>query len=58
VLEVPSLKLSKAAKARIKRMSATDKKAAAKAAILLADAEMISSSRCAAILRTLGSMRL
>lgn len=48
------MKLSKAAKARIKRMSAADRKAAGKAAILLADAEMISDERCSTILRTLG----
>lgn len=49
------MKLSKNAKARIKRMSATERKSMAKAAVLLADAEMITSARCAAILRTLRS---
>jgi len=47
------MKLSKAAKARIKRMSAAEKKSMAKAAVLLADAEMITSARCETILRTL-----
>lgn len=51
------MKLSKGAKARIKRMSASELKAVMKAAVLLADAEIISSSRCDAIMRTLGFNR-
>jgi len=46
------LKLSKAAKARIKRMSASERKALVKAAQMLADAEIITSDRYAAIYRT------
>ncbi len=49
------MKLSKAAKARIKRMNATERKAALKAAALLADCEMITSQRYATIHRTLNS---
>ena len=47
------MKLSKSAKARLRRMTNAEKKAVEKAAILLADAEMITSMRCATILRTL-----
>jgi len=46
------MKLSKPAKARIKRMSASERKAMIKAAAMLADAELITSSRYAAIHRT------
>lgn len=46
------MKLSKTAKMRIKRMSAAEKKACVKAAFMLADAEMITSERAAAIART------
>jgi len=45
------MKLSKAAKARLKRMSANDKKAVIKAALLLADCEVISNARYLAIHR-------
>ena len=47
------MKLSKGAKARIKRMSASERKSLLKAAALLADAEVISDSRFTAIRRTL-----
>jgi hypothetical protein len=46
------MKLSKAAKARIKRMNSADKKAVIKAAALLADCEIISSGRYTAVHRT------
>ncbi len=46
------MKLSKSAKARIKRMSKSERSACIKAANLLADAEMITPQRAAAILRT------
>ena len=51
------MKLSKSAKSRIKRMTVTELKAVMKAAILLADSEIISSSRCDAIMRTLDFKR-
>ena len=41
--------ISKAAKSRIKRMSASEKKAILKAATLLADAELISMNRWNAV---------
>lgn len=44
-------KASKAAKARLKRMSMTDKAKIKKAAAMLADAELITASRYSAILR-------
>jgi hypothetical protein len=47
------MKLSKAAKARIKRMNATERKAIMKAAVLLADNDCITAGRAAAIARTL-----
>tara|TARA_Y100000401_G_scaffold115523_2_gene119426 strand:- start:294 stop:458 length:165 start_codon:yes stop_codon:yes gene_type:complete len=47
------MKLSKTAKMRIKRMSATEMKAVAKAAKLLADTECITPQRAATIMRTL-----
>lgn len=47
------MKLSKAAKARIKRMSAGEKKDALKAAALLADCMIITDDKFAAIKRTL-----
>lgn len=46
------MKLSKAAKARIKRMSAAEKKAIYKAATLLADNEIITHQRWVAVSRT------
>ena len=46
------MKLSKQAKARIKRMNSSERKALIKASALLADCEIISSSRFAAIART------
>ena len=46
------MKLSKAAKARIKRMSMTERKALIKAASMLADAEVISMGRLEAVART------
>jgi len=46
------MKLSKQAKARIKRMSASEKKQLVKAASLLADEECISHKRWLAISRT------
>jgi len=49
------LKLSKSAKARIKRMSMTEKKSMLKAASMLADAEAISNARFNAIRRVLES---
>jgi len=49
------VKVSKAAKARIKRMSAAEKNAIQKAAKLLADAELISHGRVNAIFRTVRS---
>lgn len=49
------MKLSKEAKSRIKRMSAADRKALAKAALLLADCEIITRGRYDAIARTLKS---
>jgi hypothetical protein len=51
------MKLSKMAKARIKRMNMSERKAALKAAALLADAEMITAQRYAAIHRTLNNSR-
>jgi len=47
------MKLSKSAKARIKRMSKSERSACIKAVNILADAEMITLQRTAAILRTL-----
>jgi hypothetical protein len=47
------MKLSKTAKYRIKRMSATEMKAVAKAAKLLADVECITPQRAQTIMRTL-----
>ena len=44
-------KASKAAKARVKRASASEKKQVIKAAALLADMELITDSRYRAILR-------
>lgn len=49
------MKLSKQAKKRFKRMSASERKAVLKAAELLADTEAISSGRYEAIRRTLKS---
>jgi len=46
------MKLSKQCKARIKRMSASEKKQLVKAANFLADTECISNGRYAAIART------
>jgi len=46
------VKLSKAAKARIKRMTQTERKMLMKAAMTLADAEVISMGRCEAVVRT------
>ena len=46
------MKLSKEAKARLKRMSSADKKACIKAAFCLADSGMITAQRAAAIART------
>jgi ABC-type cobalamin/Fe3+-siderophores transport system ATPase subunit len=46
------MKLSKSAKARLKRMSSGERKAVIKAAALLADCEIISNQRFAAIHRT------
>jgi hypothetical protein len=46
------MKLSKSAKARIKRMSSADKKALVKAANFLADVDCITAERAAAIART------
>jgi len=46
------MKLSKSAKARIKRMSASERKACVKAAFMLADCEMITAGRAQAIART------
>tara|TARA_Y100001963_G_scaffold2167_1_gene2922 strand:- start:584 stop:751 length:168 start_codon:yes stop_codon:yes gene_type:complete len=44
-------KASKAAKARVKRSSASEKKAIVKAAAMLADYELITDARYRAILR-------
>ena len=52
-----NMKLSKMAKARIMRMNMTERKAALKAAALLADCEMITAQRYAAIHRTLNNSR-
>ena len=49
------MKLSKAAKARIKRMSASERKQVLKAAQVLADIEIITPERYAATWRTLNS---
>ncbi len=46
------MKLSKSAKARIKRMSAAEKKSLVKSAAFLADCECISAARYVAIART------
>jgi len=46
-----AVKLSKNAKARIKRMSASERKALQKAACLLADNDVISSGRYSAVMR-------
>jgi len=48
------MKLSKQAKARLKRMSSSEKKAVLKASMLLADCEIITSQRYTAIHRTIG----
>jgi hypothetical protein len=48
------VKVSKAAKARIKRMSVAEKKSLVKAANLLADNDCISDKRFVAIARTVG----
>ncbi len=45
------VKVSKAGKARMKRMSSADRKAILKAAMLLADSELITSKRFEAIHR-------
>jgi len=45
------MKLNKASKARIKRMSASDRKKILAAALLLADAEIITSGRYMAVHR-------
>tara|TARA_Y100000361_G_C11159946_1_gene346621 strand:- start:3775 stop:3939 length:165 start_codon:yes stop_codon:yes gene_type:complete len=50
------MKLSKAAKARIRRMSASERKAILKAAQLLADVEIITADRYAATYRTLNTL--
>tara|TARA_R110000772_G_scaffold92586_2_gene189561 strand:+ start:131 stop:292 length:162 start_codon:yes stop_codon:yes gene_type:complete len=51
------MKLSKAAKMRLKRMSQAEKKSVIKAAYMLADAELITAARAQAIHRTCkGSM--
>lgn len=47
------MKLSKAAKKRFKRLNMGERKAVAKAALLLADAEAITPGRYDAIIRTL-----
>lgn len=52
------MKLSKQAKSRIKRMSAADRKATLKAAGILADCEVISSERYAAVYRTCNSNKM
>jgi len=44
-----AVKLSKAAKARVKRMSSSDRKALLKAALMLADNDIISSGRYSAL---------
>jgi len=49
------MKLSRHAKKRFKRMSASERKAVLKAAELLADCEAITASRYEAIRRTLKS---
>jgi len=49
------MKLSKSAKARIKRMSAADKKKLAAAARFLADYDCITSERAVAVMRTCNS---
>ncbi len=49
------MKLGRAAKQRIKRMSVSERKAVAKAAALLADCEAITPQRYEAIIRTLRS---
>lgn len=46
------MKLSKSAKARIKRMSSADRKSLIKAAFLLADNDCITAERATAIQRT------
>ena len=52
------VKVSKAGKARIKRMSAADRKKVESACVLLANTELISSARCAAIQRTVTAAML
>jgi len=49
------VKVSKAGKQRVKRMKASERGAVVKAAILLCDTELISSKRCDAIIRTIGT---
>jgi len=49
------VKLGKGAKQRIKRMTVSERKAVAKAAMLLADCEAITPQRYEAIIRTLRS---
>ena len=48
-------KLSKSAKARIKRMSSVERKALFKAATMLADNEVITHQRWAAVSRAISS---
>jgi len=50
------LKLSKASKARLKRMKVADKKRVQAAALLLADCEVLTDSKYRAIVRALGLM--
>lgn len=47
------MKLSKAAKARVKRLTPAERKAVAKACILLADCELITSAKCNTIIRSM-----
>lgn len=50
-----SVKLSKSAKARLKRMSASERKAVFKAATLLADETIITHGRWQAVARMINS---
>ena len=49
------MKLSRSAKARIKRMSVAERKAVFKAAVLLSDCEVITHERWAAVSRAINS---
>jgi hypothetical protein len=46
-----AVKLSKSCKARLKRMNSKDRKSTISACKLLADTEIVSAARCAAVIK-------